>query len=108
MPFSDEIMRKTLGRPDFFRSGPAMLEAVDVVFGVGDGGVRIAPGEADFKGGKGVVADHQRPVVVAADAGVPEVASGFERLDPVTLVEAIHLVSPRCRSEETMNQEGNM
>jgi hypothetical protein len=26
-----------------------MLEAVDVALGVGDGGIDVAPGEADFK-----------------------------------------------------------
>ena len=80
IPFSGEITRKDFTLPGFLRPGPAMLEAVDVVLGVRDGGVGVAPGETDFKGGEGVAADHQRAVVGAADAGVPQIASGFERL----------------------------
>src|SRR5690242_2837403 len=106
----DRITRKNSShRPNFFRSGPAVLEAVDVMLGVGYRGVRIAPGEADFKRGEGVAADHERPVVGAADAGVPQIPSGFEWLDPVTLVKTIHGAVPPCGwAEQTMNSKGNM
>src|SRR6185437_4595440 len=67
-----------------------MLEAVDVMLGVRDGGVRVVPGEADFECGEGVAVDDEGALVGAADAGVPEAAAGFERLDVVTLVKAGH------------------
>ena len=65
-----------------------MLEAIDVMLGVGDGSVRVAPGETDFECGEGVAVDDEGALVGAADTGVPQPAAGFERLDVVTLVKA--------------------
>src|ERR1700744_4740616 len=48
---------------------PAVLEAVDVMFGVGDRGVRIEPGEADFERGEGIAVDDQRVPIGSTEPG---------------------------------------
>src|ERR1700744_615898 len=99
--FSDRVRQPGL-------LGPAVLEAVDVMLGVGDRGVRIEPGEADFEGGKGITVDDQRAPIGAPDAGMPQSPTGLEGFDSVTFVKACHVAFPRLSGEDTTNPAAAM
>src|SRR6185437_11013769 len=73
--------------------GPAMPGMIDVMLGVVDGSVRAGPGEADLDRGEGVAIDDEGTSVGTPDAGMPELPAGFERLDLVALIEAVHAVT---------------
>src|SRR5215467_9989359 len=97
-PVPTSLENALSGRAHLLRSAPAMPEAIDVALGVGNRRILIGPGEADFQRGEWMAADHDRLLVRAPDPGVPQPASGLERLDVVAIIKACHEKAPRACS----------
>src|SRR3569833_1559412 len=68
----------------------AAAKAVDVMLGVGDRGVGIGPGEADFHGRKQHAVDGNRAEIGTPDTGVPKPLASFEGFDVKAVVEGRH------------------
>jgi hypothetical protein len=67
-----------------------VLVAVDVLFCMRDRRAFIEPGKTDFERGERAAIDHDRPMVRAANSGVPQSPSGLEGLDLITVINMCH------------------
>src|SRR4029077_8348592 len=62
------------GLPPLFNDHGALVEIVDAGLGVGNRGVLVGPGKADFELRKGDAVDDDRLEIRAPDPGVPKVS----------------------------------
>jgi len=80
------------GLPFPFDDHGALVEIVDAGLGVGNRGILVGPGKADFKLGKGDAVDDNGLEIRTPDPCVPKASSGLESLNLKTVV--IHGASP--------------